>query len=270
MIREIDLLEVKHRFKIYTNQFFTGDEKTDSAIALKIQHSTNVAGEILALANSLDLDKEHCYLAEILALLHDIGRFEQYSTYHTYSDRRSEDHAVLGVEAIERTGIIGNFSAYEQDLIKNVVLHHNRASLPFSGDEEFLFLLKLLRDADKIDILHMVTRHYAGFCRNEAITIGLPDTPEISDEIIHRIMKCTSAKVQDVKTINDFKLLQASWVFDLNFPRTCEIFRQRRYLEKLSAALPRNSRVAQAMESARIFLLRKHTIERRENECRIP
>ncbi len=141
--------------------------------------------------------------------------------------------------------------------------------MPLHDDQKFLLLLKLLRDADKIDILHVVTEHYAGFSRNEAINIGLPDTSEISDEIVHSIMKCKSVKVQDVKTINDFKLLQVGWIFDLNFPRTYQIFKQRLYLDKLSTSLPQTGDVVQAIDSARRFLMRKCAIERSENECRI-
>jgi len=270
MIQEADLLYFKNWFEMYVKQFCTGDERIDSAICLKVKHTQNVALEILDIANTLQLDAEHFYLAEIVAIFHDIGRFEQYIRYHTYSDQKSEDHANLGLEVIARTGVITRLPIYEQELIRNVVAHHNRASLPHSDDQKFLLLLKLLRDADKIDILHVVTEHYAGFNRNEAINIGLPDTPEISDKIARRILDRQLANVNDMQTINDFKLLQASWVFDLNFPRTCHIFKQRRYLEKLSAALPQSETVVQAFTTAIRFLLENVKKERSVHECQIP
>jgi putative nucleotidyltransferase with HDIG domain len=265
MIQETDLLYFKNWFEMYVKQFCTGDERIDSAICLKVKHTKTVALEILDLANTLNLDVEYCYLAEIVAIFHDIGRFEQYIRYHTYSDQKSEDHAKLGLEVIARTGVIGRLPIYEQELVRNVVAHHNRASLPHSDDQKFLLLLKLLRDADKIDILHVVTEHYAGFNRNEAINIGLPNTPEISDKITRCILDGRLADVNDLRTVNDFKLLQAGWVFDLNFPGTYQIFKQRRYLDKLSASLPQTTDVVQAIDSARRFLLRKCTIERSEN-----
>lgn len=270
MIQETDLLFFKNWFDMYVKQFCTGNERIDSAICLKVTHTKNVALEILGLANSLNLDKEHCYLAEIVAIFHDIGRFEQYLRYHTYSDQKSQDHAKLGLEVIASTGVISRLPLYEQELVRNVVAHHNRASLPQSDDQKFLLLLKLLRDADKVDILRVVTGHYAGFSCNDAINIGLPDTPEISDEIVNSILNCTLAKVQDIKNINDFKLLQVGWIFDLNFPRTYQIFKQRCYLDKLSAALPQTVNVVQAINSARRFLMRKCTIERSVHECQIP
>jgi hypothetical protein len=253
MIQETDLLYFKNWFDMYVKQFCTGNEGIDSAICLKIRHTKNVALVILDIANTLHFAAELCYLAEIVAIFHDIGRFEQYIRYHTYSDQKSEDHAKLGLEEIARTRVISRLPIYEQELIRNVVVHHNRASLPHSDDQNFLLLLKLLRDADKIDILHAVTEHYAGFKRNEAINIGLPDTPEISDKIAHCFRDGQLAHVNDMRTINDFKLLQASWVFDLNFPRTYQIFKQRRYLDKLSASLPQTVNVVQAIDSAADF-----------------
>jgi hypothetical protein len=266
MIQESDLLRVKHWFDLYVHQFCTGDERIDSAICLKVKHTKNVALEILDIAHTLHLDAEHCYLAEIVAILHDIGRFEQYLRYHTYSDQKSEDHAALGLEVLAQTGAINQLDTYEQDLIRKVIAHHNRFALPDSDDQEFLQLLKMLRDADKIDILHVVTEHYAGYSRNEAINISLPDTPDISDVIIQCILNNTLVNVKDLKTQNDFKLLQIGWVFDLNFPRTYQLFRQRHYLDKIAAALPNINSVAQAIASARAFLLRHCTDERSEVE----
>jgi len=270
MIQETDLLYFKNWFEMYVKQFCTGDERLDSAICLTVKHTKTVALEIHDLATTLNLDAEYCYLAEIVAIFHDIGRFEQYIRYHTYSDQKSEDHAKLGLEVIARTGVISRLPIYEQELIRNVVAHHNRASLPHSDDKKLLLFLKLLRDADKIDILHVVTEHYAGYRRNEAINIGLPDTPGISQKIANSILSNNLADVNDVMTINDFKLLQISWVFDLNFPGTYQIFKQRRYLDKLSASLPKTADVVQIIDSARRFMLQKCIVERSENECRIP
>jgi hypothetical protein len=256
MIQEADLLCFKNWFEMYIKQFCTGVERIDSAICLKVRHTKDVVREILDIADSLQLDAEHHCLAEIVAILHDIGRFEQYMRYHTYSDQRSEDHAKLGLEVIANTGVINRLSKDEQGLVRNVVYYHNRASLPHSDDQKFLLILKMLRDADKISILQVVIEHYAGINRNNAINQGLPDTPEISEKIVQCILEKKIANVKDMRTVNDFKLLQVSWVFDINFPWTYQIFKQRSYIDKLSSALPQTEIVKHAIESANSFLLR--------------
>lgn len=93
--------------------------------------------------------------------------------------------------------------------------------------------------------------------------LGFPIPTEISTKIIDSILDSRLADVNDMKTVNDFKLLQVGWVFDLNFPRTYQIFKQRRYLEKLSAALPQTDTVVNAIASARSFLLQGIREERR-------
>lgn len=256
MASETDLLWIKQWFEMYVHQFCTGNERIDSAICLKVRHTKNVALEILDLSNSLKLGVDDCFLAEIIALLHDIGRFEQYMKYHTYSDQKSEDHANLGIEVIKKTGVLKRLNIRDQEIVKAVVAHHNQAILPESSDSRFLFFLKLLRDADKIDILQVVTDHYAGTHTNNAIQIGLPDQPEVSSAIVQNIIQGKIARVECMKTLNDFKLLQIGWVFDLNFPGTFEVFKKRKFIDKIGTVLPQTGDVVQAIFSAQQHLVR--------------
>jgi hypothetical protein len=57
----------------------------------------------------------------------------------------------------------------------------------------------------------------------------------------------------DVRTLNDFKLLQISWVYDLNFTESFRMIEERNYLEKLAAALPSGPRIRSALDSVRTF-----------------
>ncbi|NLD94502.1 MAG: hypothetical protein GX639_17735 [Fibrobacter sp.] len=116
----------------------------------------------------------------------------------------------------------------------------------------------------------MVIEHYAGINHNAAINISLSDAPEISDTIINCIRNGSIANVADMKTINDFKLLQISWIFDLNFPRTYTIFNQRRYLENLSEFLPKTADVVETIDLVNRYLQQKCIIERCKIECQIP
>ena len=69
-------------------------------------------------------------LAEAIALFHDVGRFEQYARYHTFVDRRSADHAWLGVEILRKEGELDGST---RDLILRTVSYHNRMDLPRDG-----------------------------------------------------------------------------------------------------------------------------------------
>ena len=65
------------------------------------------------------------------------------------------------------------------------------------------------------------------------------------------------ANTGGLKTSADFKVLQMSWVFDLNFPRTFRLMDERRYLEKLANSLPRSERAAAIYRSVRSFIDRR-------------
>jgi hypothetical protein len=52
MVKEHQLLDTKKWFETYTGTFFSGVEKHDSAIGVKVRHTKNVAIEIIAFSNS--------------------------------------------------------------------------------------------------------------------------------------------------------------------------------------------------------------------------
>jgi hypothetical protein len=112
--------------------------------------------------------------------------------------------------------------------------------LPEGEDEETLVFLKLLRDADKLDILNVLTEYYASEANgsNPALDLDLPDIPGITDAVIDEIMESRCVNLKNVHTINDFKLLQTSWVFDINFAYTLRYIREHRFVEKIIKVLP--------------------------------
>jgi len=105
----------------------------------------------------------------------------------------------------------------------------------------------------------VVTEYYqhAGSSRNQTLELDLPDSEEVSGPVLEALMNERLVQVADLKTLNDFKLLQIGWIYDVNFPRTFQIVRENRYLEMILDALPQNSsRIAQIYDRARAYLER--------------
>ena len=179
------LPELKTWFKDYTRGFSSDDPVVQEGMNLKTDHTRRVCNAIVNIGESLDLSREDLCLAEASGLLHDIGRFEQYSRYRTFSDYRSEDHAALGVKVIKTNKILHRLESAIAQIILRAVEYHNRATLPVGEEERCLFFLKLLRDADKVDIWRVVTDYYrnAGNNRNHTLELDLPDGPGISDSV---------------------------------------------------------------------------------------
>ncbi|MDD3566474.1 MAG: hypothetical protein PHN90_12495, partial [Methanothrix sp.] len=58
----------------------------------------------------------------------------------------------------------------------------------------------------------------------------------------------------DVKGLNDFKLLQASWIFDLNYWPALLAVRERGYLDRAREVLPRTEEVDRIIDLLRARL----------------
>ncbi len=254
------LPELKNRFEQYIKQFNSPDPNIQSALDLKQAHTRRVCEAILDIGGHEGLTGEDLCMAEATALLHDIGRFEQFSRYKTFSDGRSENHALLGVKVIEENAILEGIDSQIARTIIRAVKCHNRAALPSRENGRDLFFMKLLRDADKVDIWRVVTDYYrdAHQERNPTIELNLPDTPDISDAVYSSLMKGEIVQMKDLGTLNDFKLLQIGWIYDVNFRRTFQIVREKGYLGWIRKALPSDSlRIKAVYEKALTYLNRK-------------
>jgi len=246
-------------FEDYVTQFSSDDPILQENVDLKAKHTRRVCKDVIDIGASLDLSEEDLCIAEASALLHDIGRFEQYSRYRTFSDYRSEDHAALGVKIIQAKRVLDRLEPAAADILVRVVGYHNRAVLPVGETERCLFFLKLLRDADKVDIWRVVTEYYQNVenKRNRTIELNLPDVELVSDSVYKALMNGKLVQMADLKTVQDFKLLQIGWIYDVNFPRTFQIVREKKYLEKIrDAFLQENPPMTAVCERARAYLER--------------
>ncbi len=237
------LPELRNWFEQYVERFASQDPSIQAALDLKRVHTHRVCENILDIGEHEGLKDEDLHMAEATALLHDIGRFEQFIRYKTFSDVRSENHAILGVRVIRESAILKGIDSQIARTIIRAVECHNRAALPSRENGRDLFFMKLLRDADKVDIWRVVSDYYGDACheRNPTIELNLPDTPDISDAVCKSLLKGEIAQMKDLGTLNDFKLLQIGWIYDVNFRRTFQMVREKRYLEQIRETLPTDS-----------------------------
>ena len=236
---------LKQQFAEYVQSFRLDDAKIQGNLYIKQEHTKRVCQEVVMLGKQLGLDPADLYLAEVMALFHDIGRFQQYTTYRTYMDRDSVNHAELGVKILKEREMLHLLDASTQDLVLRVISYHNRAFLPQNESEICLFFAKLLRDADKLDIWRVVIEYYSrnNGEHNEAVSLGLPDTPEISEAVCEDLRAKRIVDIRHLKTLNDFKLLQMGWVYDINFVPTLQAVLERKYLEQIRATLLQSKEV---------------------------
>ncbi|MDO9528461.1 MAG: HD domain-containing protein [Syntrophales bacterium] len=255
-MNEETVAALKDWFSGYVQIFKSVDDDLEQNTVLKEEHTERVCGEILNIGEKLGLhDKDLC-LAEVIALLHDIGRFEQYARYRTFVDFHSVNHAEHGIKILQENGVLSGIDESTQKLILQTILYHNRAALPQKETEKCLFFTKLLRDADKLDIWRVVTDYYRrkNGKRNGALELGLPDTPGISDDVYNDLLEGKIVDVTHLKNLNDFKLLQIGWIYDINFTPTFQCIKERRYIEMIRDVLPESKKVERIFSVAQSYL----------------
>ena len=256
-----DLDCLKSWFIDYTNSYLTGACDHDRAIRLKIDHTQRVCRNIVMLARAMDLMGNDLLLAETMGLFHDIGRFEQYARYGTFNDLASTNHAHLSLRQMAARRLLAPFTRTEKRLITGAVAFHNAATLPLKKSDRQLFFMKLLRDADKLDIWKVVTDYYHDNSgrRNTTIELGLPDTPTCSPSALNALHQGEIVLLKNLKTLNDFKLLQISWVFDLNFAPSFQALCDRGYISMIEAVLPATPEIAAAVKQAQAYVKNSQT-----------
>jgi hypothetical protein len=234
-------------FLDYVDHFSSTDSFIQNNIMMKIEHTGRVCENILLIAESEKVKEEGCRLAETIALFHDLGRFKQFMKYKTFKDSESENHALLGINILKSAGILSRLSLREKNLILKAVEYHNLIEIPRCKEdsEELLFYSRLIRDADKLDVLRVVSENYdeKGKIRNPALEIYLPDTAGCSEYIITDILNNRMAKMGDVKNLNDLRLLRLSWVFDINFSTTFSLLKRHKYLNTIISSMPYTAEV---------------------------
>ncbi len=236
---------LKHWFADYVDNFKYDDKGSQQNIDIKREHMERVAWEIINIGKQIGLNENELNLAEIIALFHDIGRFEQYKLYNTFSDQRTEDHADIGIKILQKQNVLDNLDKEAQKLILCSIKYHNKPSLPIKETKTCIFYSKLIRDADKLDIWRVVTDYYhrKNGERNVALELELPDTPGISKEVYNAIKNKQIVDMKNVRNINDIKLFQAGWVFDINFKPTFRSIIERKYIKLIRDALPESDMI---------------------------
>lgn len=236
----------RHDFSWYENFFnrycydFTGLINVDDPnIKLKIDHSLRVAEQARLLTEHEKFRAGPAFLTRVAALLHDIGRFEQYAEYKTFKDSDSIDHARLGFKILNKQGSLDSLPAADSRCVRLAVLFHNRHTLPSGLPKDIAVVCRALRDADKLDIFPVMLSHFeSANTGNSVITLGLSDTDEITPEILAQVKSRRLGDYSRMRYLNDFKLLICSWVYDLNFSYSRRQVLEQRYIQKIFEMLP--------------------------------
>jgi putative nucleotidyltransferase with HDIG domain len=231
-------LFLKDWFHQYVQGFYSDDGQLQFHVRLKEEHTLRVLENAVRIGTWFHCTTEELQLIKIAALLHDIGRFQQYQTYRTFNDNLSVNHAQLGLEILQNSKILAcaGLTNQQQEIVKKAVLYHNRRRLPLDERGECLVASRITRDADKLDIFAMLVTHD----KDNKIpqTVEFENANIYSVKIIEDILQGSLVAYPDIKTANDLLLFRLSWIYDIYFPYSFSYILKEKYLEKLIEMLP--------------------------------
>ena len=224
----IDIKNARIEFKNYIKNYNPNDPK----IALKISHIERVSSKAKAIAESLNLSEEDVKLAELIGLLHDIGRFEQIRIYNTFMDKDSVNHAEYGVKVLFEDNLIRKFVKEDtyDNIIKKAILNHNKGYLDIDKDlnERELLHTKLIRDADKLDIFYVLNNENMQVIYGNNI-----QNQKINKEVYREFFEDKYINYKNINSGLDLAIAHFAYVYDFNYKFTLQKIKDDQFLTKL-------------------------------------
>ena len=224
----MDLQHAKKEFERYLD----GYDRTDDKIRLKIVHTYGVTECSRQIAKRMCLSEEDQKLAQLIGLLHDIGRFEQLKRFDSF-EPDTMDHASFGVQILFEEGKIREFIKEDtwDRVIRTAIAKHSDFRLEGVQEERALLHSRIIRDADKLDN-----------CR-----VKLEDTMEtmlgvsseevgktaLSPEVLEQFQRKESIRALTRKTKLDYWLSYLAYFFDINFKVSMDMILENNYVDRL-------------------------------------
>ena len=211
-------------------------DMSNPRIALKASHIYRVADVAKKIVTELDLTEEQIWLAELIGLLHDIGRFEQLRIYDTFNDRESINHATLGIQILEKDNLLSQFCPNEKyhNIIIRAIENHNKFRIDEGLEGEELLQSKIIRDSDKVDILNLLRFETFDTIYKKSEIIDEPISKVVIDAFLEGKQVDRALQV----TCMDDWIGSIGLIFDINFIPSLKIIRDNNYINELIDKTP--------------------------------
>ena len=224
----ISIKEAEEEFLKYRNLFDLENEN----IQRKYNHTKNVEKNTEIISKSLDLNEEQINLAKLISLLHDIGRFEEYKKFKknkTFLDSKPSNHAEYGVEILKKNNFIRNFVKEDNydDLIYTAIRNHTKKEIEKNLTEEENLFSKILRDADKLDIMRLA---YTTYWKEDDIDI---ENEKINDDVFEAFVHKKTVDNKLVTNQVNKLVSKLALIFDINFRQSFIILKENDYFNKV-------------------------------------
>ena len=195
-------------FDAYTTNF----DMKNNMIKSRYHHSYRVMELSRKIGELLKFSENEIYVARVIGLLHDYGRFEQIKQYNTVNDNESVDHAEYSIRYLFDENQIEEFVNDEElfPIIRKSIYYHNKYALPNRGlTKDERKHAKLIRDTDKIDTLYLI-----GVLKDYELEIT---SEPIRDSISSYFYEGKQVPYASIKNDNERVISLLAYIYDLNY-----------------------------------------------------
>ena len=211
----------------YFDKYVSNYDMKDPDINYKYYHSYRVMEMIELLANRLKLSPKDIHIAKVIGILHDIGRFEQDKLYNNFYDGKM-DHGDYGVKVLKETMMLDetNIDQKDYEIVYKAIKNHNKYAIEEGLTEREKFFSRLIRDADKLDILYALGQE-------KFIPTLYQDNNHISLGVKTDFFNNKCVEIKKVENKNDSLVTTFSYAYDINFKESYKIIYNEKYYDKI-------------------------------------
>lgn len=244
-------------FLAYIETFF--QKAAEPCLTMKKEHTFRVVHNTEQILKGLSLSEEDEYCAKLTALYHDIGRFLQFQKYHTFLDKKSEDHANIAIRILKKHPQFLQEPVHIQKKILSAIILHNKLTLPHDLPAEYKGLCQIIRDADKLDIIRVMAENFThNLPEKEGVTLNAKDEPLLySRHILNQAIKKQPINYLDIIYVNDFKILICAWIFSLYYKESIKLLKKQGNIQIILATLPKTKEI----EEYTVFIEKSLNVE---------
>ena len=200
---------------VFANYIKENYDLSDELIELKYEHTKRVANLMILIASKMNLSTREIMLSYLIGLFHDLGRFEQVNREHNFTNLQF-DHGAYSNKILFNDNLISKFQVPTELhlLIREAVYFHNKKDIPSNLDEYDSLFIKMIRDADKIDIIRVMSNFYQEFSVSP------------KNELIDKYLRGDTIDLKLINNQSEKVLLHLSFMKDLSFVESFEVLKE--------------------------------------------
>ena len=211
----------------FFNEYTSNYDLDNPRLKYKYFHSIRVMDNMIMLAKNMNLPYKDIELAKYIGLFHDIGRFEQYKRYESFNDHNL-DHGDYASNYLKENNILAKYDIDKTDyeVVYKAIKNHNKFKIENNLSKRELLFTKMIRDADKLDILYALSNKdiKESIREDDGPVSALVADYFFNEEIIKN--HPDSSKNEQLVTVFGF-------IYDINFGLSLDIIKTNDYYNKI-------------------------------------